>query len=498
MSLPLQKEITLPNGVKYEQPLGLFINNEFVASKNGATFQTVNPATEEVITDLYAADEADVDMAVDAARKAYTQTWKKMSGDDRARLLRKLADLVNEEREVLASIDAADAGKPKATNVENDIEETLSVYYYCSGWADKITGKTVENSPLKFAYTRHEPYGVCGQIIPWNYPLAMAAWKIGPAIATGNVCVLKTSEVTPLSMLYFAKLVKKAGFPPGVINIISGFGKSAGAPLASHKGIDKIAFTGSTATGKEIMKMATINLKAVTLECGGKSPSVVFDDCDFEQTVKWALFGIMYNQGQICSATSRIYVQDTIYEKFLEALKKESQTTSHVGDPFDDKVDHGPQVNETQYKKIMAYIEEAKKQGIRLVLGGNSPDKKGYYVEPTIFADVSEDAKIMREEVFGPVVVVSKFSTEEEAIELANNSEYGLGAAIFTENLSKAHRVAAEIESGTVWVNSSNDTDIHLPFGGFKMSGVGTELGEYGINNYTQVKAVHVNMGSRL
>lgn len=498
MSLPLSKEITLPNGLKYTQPLGLFINNEFVKPKNGGSLETVNPATEEVITEVYAADEADVDIAVEAAREAYTKVWKKTPGPERSRLLRNIAKLFEEQRDLLSAIDAADSGKPQQTNVMADVQECIDLYYYYAGWADKKQGKTIETTPQKFAYTLHEPFGVCGQIIPWNYPLSMAAWKIGPAIAAGNVIVMKLSEQTPLSMLYFGTLVQKAGFPPGVINIFTGYGPKAGAALASHTDIDKLAFTGSTVTGRLVMKMATSNLKNVTLECGGKSPMLVFDDCDFEQAVKWSLFGIMYNQGQNCSATSRVYVQDSIYEKFLLALKREAEITTKLGDPFDAKVEHGPQVTDVQQRRVLNYIDIGKKEGARLVLGGSPPNRKGFYVEPTIFADVSDDMTIVKEEIFGPVVVVSKFSTEEEALTKANDSSYGLGAAIFTENISKAHRLASEIESGTVWINSSNDTDVKVPFGGFKMSGIGAELGEYGLQNYTRPKAVHVNLGNRL
>ncbi|CAN6674992.1 aldehyde dehydrogenase [NAD(P)+] 1 [Trichomonascus vanleenenianus] len=499
-SLPLSQEIALPNGVKYTQPLGLFINNEFVPAKSGNRVETINPATEEPICEVHAAGAADVDAAVDAARAAFPK-WKRVSGAERGALMQRLVRLIYEERDLLSAIDALDAGKPRLKNVMNDVEESLSVFSYYAGWADKLTGKAIECSPDKFAYTRHEPYGVCGQIVPWNYPLGMASWKIAPAVAAGNVIVLKTSEVTPLSMLYFGKLVQKAGFPPGVINIISGFGRDAGAALAAHMDVDKIAFTGSTLTGRAVMKAAAeSNMKAVTLECGGKSPNLVFADSDFEQAVKWSLFGIMYNMGQVCSATSRIYVEETIYDKFVEAIKQESLATARIGDPFDDSVEHGPQVNEAQYKKVLRYIEIGKKEGARLILGGGTPaaTTKGYYVEPTIFADVTEDMTIMKEEIFGPVVCISKFSTEKEAIRKANNSEYGLGAAVFTTNLNRAHRVAAEIESGTVWINSSNDCDVNLPFGGFKQSGIGSELGEYGINTYTQVKAVHVNLGTRL
>lgn len=496
--MSLEQEIKFPNGKSYKQPLGLFINNEFVAAKNGNTIETINPTTEEPICKVQAADSDDIDVAVKAARQAF-KSWKKVPGYERTKLIRKLADLVDENRVLLSSIDALDSGKPRETNCINDIEETLDVLHYSAGHADKVNGEMVETHANKFAYTKRVPYGVCGQIIPWNYPIAMASWKLGPALATGNCCVMKTSEVTPLSMLYFCKLVKEAGFPPGVVNIVSGYGKDAGAALASHMDVDKIAFTGSTATGRLIMKAAALsNLKAVTLECGGKSPNVVFDDCDFEQAVKWSLFGIMYNQGQICSATSRIYVQEGIYEKFLEAIKKESQQTSKIGDPFDDTIEHGPQVNKQQFTKVLDYIKQGKESNARLILGGNRYGDKGYYVEPTIFADVAEDDVIMKDEIFGPVVCISKFTDEEDAINKANNTDYGLGASVFTENLSRAHRVAEEIEAGTVWVNSSNDTDIRLPFGGFKQSGISTELGTDGLKAYTQVKAIHMNMGNKL
>lgn len=487
--------------VEVKQPVGLFINNEFVASKAGNTLSTVNPTTEEEITSVFAAESEDVDVAVAAARKAYA-SWKEVPGNERGALLRKLADLCVKHYDTLTAIEATDSGKPRYNNANYDVDECINVYNYFGGWADKVHGKVMmDDQANKLMYTRHQPYGVCGQIIPWNYPLAMASWKIGPAIAAGNVIVLKTAEQTPLSMLYFGNLVKEAGFPPGVINIISGYGRTAGAALASHMDVDKIAFTGSTATGKLIMEMAAkSNLKAVTLECGGKSPMVVFDDCDFEQAVKWAVFGIMYNQGQVCCATSRLIVQDTIYDKFVEALKKEVESQTVIGDPFNKDVGHGPQVSEVQHKRVLSYIEKGKQEGARLVTGGvaTTHNNKGYYIKPTVFADCTQDMTIVKEEIFGPVVVVGKFSTEEEALEKANDTSYGLGAAVFTQNITRAHEFANEIDAGTVWINSSNDSDIHLPFGGFKMSGVGTELGEYGLNTYTQVKSIQLNLGSRL
>lgn len=486
-------------GIDIEQPLGLFINNEWVPAKSGEKITSVNPATEEVICEVDAAGPEDVDLAVAAARKAYNTKWKNTPASERGLLLRKLAVLMEENMDTLTAIEAADSGKPRWQNANYDVEECINVFNYYAGWADKNHGKVIMEDNSKLMYTRHQPYGVCGQIIPWNYPLAMASWKIGPAIAAGNTIVLKTAEQTPLSMLWFGNLVKKAGFPPGVINVISGYGKDAGAALASHMDVDKIAFTGSTATGKLIMQMAAkSNMKAVTLELGGKSPLLVFDDCDLEQTAKWAKFGIMYNQGQVCCATSRIYVQEGIYDKFLEALKAECTNDITIGDPFNKDVSHGPQVSETQFKRVMGYIEEGKKSGARVVLGGSNTGSKGYYINPTIFADVTQDMKIVQEEIFGPVVVVGKFKTEEEALKLANDTAYGLGAAIFTQNITRAHTLAGEIDAGTVWINSSNDSDIHLPFGGFKMSGIGNELGEYGLQTYTQVKSVQVNLGAKL
>jgi aldehyde dehydrogenase (NAD+) len=335
-----------------------------------------------------------------------------------------------------------------------------------------------------------------------SYPLAMAAWKLGPALACGNTVILKSAEQTPLSILVFANLVKEAGFPPGVINILNGHGRIAGAAMAQHPGIDKIAFTGSTNTGKEIMKMASATMKNITLETGGKSPLLVFDDADLDQAVKWSHIGIMSNMGQICTATSRILVQEGIYDKFIEGFKKQITETSKVGDPFKDETFQVPQVTKAQYERVLGYIEAGKSEGATLAMGGeaykNVGEGKGFFVSPTVFTNVKDDMRIFREEVFGPFVVVVSFKDEDEALALANNTTYGLGSAVFTQDIVKAHRVARKIEAGMVWINSSQDSDFRIPFGGVKQSGIGRELGEAGLEAYTNKKAVHVNMGSWL
>lgn len=394
------------------------------------------------------------------------------------------------------------AGKPYSVSLNDDIPEVTNPLRYYAGWADKIHGQTISTSHLKLAYTLRQPIGVVGQIIPWNYPLAMAAWKLGPALACGNTIVLKPAEQTPLSILYLANLIKEAGFPPGVINIVNGYGRAAGSALVTHPDVDKVAFTGSTATGREIMKLAAGTLKNITLETGGKSPLLVFNDADLVQAAKWAHVGIMYNQGQVCTATSRILVHESVHDKFVALFKEEVANTSKVGDPFHDETFQGPQVTKTQYERVLSYIDSAKSEGATLVTGGeaykNVAGGKGFFVAPTIFTNVKDHMRAYREEIFGPFVVISSFSTEEEAVTRANDTTYGLGAALFTQDIERAHRVAAEIEAGMVWINSSNDSDFRVPFGGVKQSGIGRELGEAGLEAYTQVKAVHVNLGSKL
>ncbi|KAF7551819.1 hypothetical protein G7Z17_g4744 [Cylindrodendrum hubeiense] len=493
-------EISLPNGLKYSQPTGLFIGNEFVPA-TGEKFAVINPATNEEVITLPGASEADVDKAVAAARRAFEGEWSELAAVDRGSFLYKLSELIDRDRKLLASIDAFDNGKARHTYtdaLEGDIDESYNVFKYYAGAADKITGRTIETSPAKLAYVLQEPLGVCGQIIPWNFPFMMLAWKVAPALACGNTVVLKPAEQTPLSALYFGKLVVEAGLPAGVVNIIPGIGSVSGKALAGHMDVDKIAFTGSTNTGRAIMKSAANNLKNITLECGGKSPSIVFEDADLDQAAKWCHSGIMYNQGQVCTSTSRIYVHEAVYDDFLKRFVEITKENARVGDPFSSETWQGPQVSQAQYDKILSYIEEGKSSGARLLHGGSKHGSKGLFIEPTVFADTTEDMKIIQEEIFGPVVAISKFSTEAEAIAKANDTSYGLAAALFTEKISKAHKVARKLQAGMVWINSSNDSHFGIPFGGYKSSGIGRELGQYALDAYTQSKAVHVNLGSRL
>ncbi|KAH3246728.1 hypothetical protein KXW23_002667 [Aspergillus fumigatus] len=498
-------DIRTPNNHAYRQPTGLFIGGEVVAASSGQTITSIDPATDKPIATVHAASAEDVDRAVKAARAALVHpSWKQLPATGRGILLAKLADLMEQKRELLASIDAWDNGKPYHVALEEDLTEAITTIRYYSGWADKIAGQTISTTSSKFAYTIRQPIGVVGQIIPWNYPLSMATWKLGPALACGNTVVLKPAEQTPLSALVLAELITEAGFPPGVVNIVNGYGREAGAALASHPLVDKIAFTGSTQTAREIMKMAAGTLKDITLETGGKSPLLVFPDADMEQAVKWSHFGIMSNQGQICTATSRIYVHQDVFHSFLERFKQAVETTSKIGDQWEQSTFQGPQVTRTQYERILSHIETAKKEGATVVMGGGAyvpegdRNKDGYFVQPTVFTGTTDSMAIVREEVFGPVVIIEPFATEEEAIRRANDTIYGLGAAVFTRDLERAHRVAAEIDSGMVWINSSQDCDPRVPFGGVKQSGIGRELGEAGLAAYSRIKAVHVNMGSKL
>ena len=387
--------------------------------------------------------------------------------------------------------------------MEDDLPDTIGTFRYYGGWADKAFGQTIETSPEKFAYTLRQPFGVVAQIIPWNFPLAMAAWKLGPALAAGNTVVIKAAEQTPLSILVLATLIKKAGFPPGVVNVINGYGREAGVALSQHPLVDKVAFTGSTITGSQIMKSAAGQLKEITLETGGKSPLIVFDDADLDQAVKWSHAGIMSNQGQICTATSRIFVQRTIYDRFLALFKERVRTVSVIGDQWSSSTFQGPQVTRTQYERVMHYIKLGKAEGATVETGGeaftsHNTGGKGFFVTPTTFTNVKPSMQIYKDEIFGPVGLILPFDEEEDAIGYANDTLYGLGAAVFTTNLRRGHRVAAEIDAGTVWLNSSQDSDHRIPFGGFKSSGVGRELGQAGFDAYTQIKAVHVNMGNDL
>ncbi|KUL82584.1 hypothetical protein ZTR_09364 [Talaromyces verruculosus] len=495
--MSLTQEISLPNGIKYEQPLGLFINGEFVKGVDGKTFETINPHDEKVITSVHEATEKDVDIAVKAAREALNGPWKHITPTERGRMLTKLADLFEEHIDVLAGIESLDNGK--ATQfAKGDIQAGSYCLRYYGGWSDKIVGQTIDTDSTSLNYTLHEPIGVCGQIIPWNFPMLMWSWKIGPAVATGNTVVLKTAEQTPLSALYAATLVQKAGFPPGVINIISGFGRVAGAAISSHMDIDKVAFTGSTLVGRQILQAAAkSNLKKVTLELGGKSPNIVFPDANLENAISWINFGIYFNHGQCCCAGSRVLVHEAIYDKFLEAFKARAEKNK-VGNPFEEGTYQGPQVSQLQFDRIMGYIDEGKKAGAKVVIGGERLGDKGYYIKPTIFADVNNEMKIVQEEIFGPVCTVQKFKDEEEVLKLANDTTYGLAAGIHTNDLNTAIRVSNALKAGTVWVNQYNMTHYQTPFGGYKESGIGRELGSYALENYTQIKSVRIHLGDAL
>jgi aldehyde dehydrogenase (NAD+) len=413
----------------------------------------------------------------------------------------RLADLVEANKESLATMETWNGGKPYATALNEDVADVVETLRYYAGWADKIVGQTIPITPLKFAYTLKQPVGVVGQIIPWNYPLAMAAWKLGPALACGNTVVLKPAEQTPLSILVFSQLIRQAGFPRGVVNIVNGYGAVAGEALVSHTGLDKIAFTGSTATGKVVMRSASANLKNLTLETGGKSPLIVFNDADLDQAAKWGHAGIMSNQGQMCCATSRILVHEDAYSEYIERFRNICEGKT-VGSPWHSNTFQGPQITKSQYDQILQYIETGKREGATLVTGGvpwkNVEGHKGFFIEPTVFSNVTSDMAIFKDEVFGPFVSITPFKTETEALRLANDSYYGLGAAVFTKDIERGHRVAKNIQAGMVWINSSNDVDFRVPFGGVKQSGIGRELGEAGLSGYYETKAVHVNLGCKL
>jgi len=485
------------NGQKKALHTGLFINNEFVPSVSGKKFPTINPATGQVIAEVYEADKADVDKAVQAAKKCYEEVWSKTDGASRGLKMWKLADLIEAKKKELAEVEALDNGKSFKMAFAGDVTGVVAVLRYYAGWADKIHGKVMMDTPGFMNYTRHEPMGVVAGIVPWNFPLSMVSWKLGPALACGNCIIIKSSEKTPLSALQLGDLIVEAGFPPGCINILSGYGPTAGQAIVEHPDIRKVAFTGSTRTGRRIAEgAAKSNLKKVSLELGGKSPAIVFEDADLDNAIVWTNSGIYRNMGQVCAASSRVYVQESIAEKFLERYKQMTQTIK-VGDQFDADATHGPQVDEIQFNTIMKYIKTGvEEDGATLVTGGKRHGDQGYFIEPTIFTNVKEDAKIMREEIFGPVVAINTFKTEEEVIKRANNTTYGLAACLFTKDVNRAIRVSNAIEAGSVYVNCHNVVTRSSPFGGFKESGWGRELGEYALEMYTEVKTVKINLGA--
>ncbi|KAI3433107.1 Aldedh domain-containing protein [Psidium guajava] len=474
--------------VNYTQ---LLINGQFVDSASGKTFPTFDPRTGEVIAHVAEGEAEDINRAVAAARKAFDEgPWPRMSAYERAKIILRFADLIEKHNDELATLETWDNGKPYEQAAKIELPMIVRLLRYYAGWADKIHGLTVPADGQYHVQTLHEPIGVAGQIIPWNFPLLMYAWKVGPALACGNTIVLKTAEQTPLSALYATKLLHEAGVPPGVVNVVSGFGPTAGAALAGHMDVDKLAFTGSTGTGKIVLELAArSNLKPVTLELGGKSPFIVCEDADVDKAVELAHFALFFNQGQCCCAGSRTYVHESVYDEFVEKAKARA-TIRSVGDPFKSGIEQGPQVNLEQFEKILGYIRSGVESGATLETGGARFGTKGHYIQPTVFSNVKEDMLIAKEEIFGPVQSILKFKDLKEVIQRANNTSYGLAAGVFTQNIDTANTLTRALKVGTVWVNCFDIFDAAIPFGGYKMSGQGREKGLYSLSNYLQVKAV--------
>jgi len=472
----------------------LLINNQWVDAGGGKTFDTLNPATGQVIAKMAEAGASDVDKAVKAARKALESApWKNVDAAERGRLLFKLAELVEKNAEELAALESLNCGKT-ITDSRGDMQGVVNTFRYYAGWADKIEGKTVPVRGNFLSYTLRQPVGVVGQIIPWNFPLLMLAWKWGPALACGNTVVLKPAEQTPLTALRVGELAIEAGFPPGVVNIVNGFGETTGAALVVHPEVDKIAFTGHVDTAKIIQKAAADSLKRTTFELGGKSPNVIFADADLENAVAGAFHAIYFHGGQCCTAGSRLFVEDKIHQDFVERMAEKAKQRK-VGDPLDPTSEQGPQVSQEQMDKILGYVKLGEKQGARLMTGGQRIGDKGYFVEPTIFDNVKDDMAIAKDEIFGPVVSVLPFKKVDEVIQRANSTYYGLAAAVWTKDIDKAHVFAREVKAGTVWVNCYHVVDTTTPFGGFKMSGQGRENGEAALEHYTETKTVTVKLG---
>ncbi len=475
----------------------MYINGEFVESKRGAWFPVYDPSTEEIMAEVPDADGADIDRAVAAARAAFDDgPWPATTAQERGRILLRLAEKIRKETPALAELEARNSGKP-IVEAEYDIADVSTCFEYYGGLATKVVGHVNPVPDNALSLSLREPVGVAGQIIPWNYPLLMAAWKLAPAIAAGCTCVLKPAEQTPLTALMMAEWLAEVGLPPGVVNIVTGFGETAGAPLVKHPDVNKVAFTGSAEVGKVILRSAADSIKRVTLELGGKSPNIFFADADFEAAIDGALFGVFINQGEVCSAGSRILVEKSIYSKFVEAMAAKAKTIK-LGPPLQRETKMGPLVSKEQYERVRSYQEIGKKEA-KLAVGGDRPPgfDRGYYVAPTIFYDVSNSARIAREEIFGPVASVIPFANEAEAIRIANDTPYGLAAAVWSRDIFKAFRVVKALRAGIVWVNHMQPTYVEAPWGGYKQSGFGRELGPWGIEEYLETKQVHINLNEQ-
>ncbi|XP_073010757.1 aldehyde dehydrogenase family 2 member B7, mitochondrial-like [Typha latifolia] len=483
-----EEPITPPVQVSYTQ---LLINGQFVDSVSGRTFPTSDPRTGEVIAHVAEGDVEDTNRAVAAARKAFDEgPWPKMTPYERSRILYRFADLIDKHNDELAALETWDSGKTYEQTARIEVPKLARLMRYYAGWADKIHGLVVPADGPHHVQVLHEPIGVAGQIIPWNFPLIIFAWKIGPALACGNTIVLKTAEQTPLSALYASQLLHEAGLPDGVLNVISGFGPSAGAALASHMDVDKIAFTGSTNTGRIILELAArSNLKKVTLELGGKSPMIIMDDGDIDQAVELAHSALFFNQGQCCCAGSRTFVHERVYDEFVEKAKARASRRV-VGDPFREGVEQGPQIDDVQFSRILHYIKSGIDSGATLLTGGDRVGSKGYYIQPTVFSDVQDEMVIAQEEIFGPVQSILKFKDLNEVIRRANATRYGLAAGVFTKNLDTANTLTRALQVGTVWINCFDVFDAAIPFGGYKMSGQGRVRGIDSLKSYLEVKAV--------
>jgi betaine-aldehyde dehydrogenase len=475
----------------------LYINGEFVDGHNGKFLPVIDPSTEQVIAEVPAGDESDVNRAVAAARTAFDGgAWPQTTAQERGRILFRLAERIRKETPALAELEARNSGKPIVES-EYDMADAATCFEYYAGMATKVLGHVNPVPDNALSLSLREPIGVAAQIIPWNYPLLMAAWKLAPAIAAGATCVLKPAEQTPLTVLEFVSYLNEAGLPPGVVNIVTGLGEAAGAPLVKHPDVNKVAFTGSAPVGKAIVKMAADTVKRVTLELGGKSPNIFFAEADFEAAIDGALFGVFINQGEVCSAGSRILVEKSIYSKFVDAMAAKAKTIK-LGAPLERETKMGPLVSKEQYDRVLSYQEIGKGEAKLAAGGGRAKEfNKGYYVEPTIFYDVDNSARISREEIFGPVATVIPFKDEADAIRIANDTPFGLAAAVWSRDIFRAFRVVKALRAGIVWVNHMQPTYVEAPWGGFKQSGFGRELGPWGIEEYLETKQVHINLNER-